>query len=82
MKLSFKRAYNFRPGFMKATKGQKNLKGWYALFAWLYPVMRLLTPNSVSTLQDVGIAMINTVLKGNPKQILEVKDINALAKAI
>jgi hypothetical protein len=30
---------------------------------------------------EVGLAMINSVLKGYPKQILEVKDINALAKA-
>jgi hypothetical protein len=29
----------------------------------------------------VGRAMINSVLKGYPKQVLEIKDINALAKA-
>jgi hypothetical protein len=34
----------------------------------------------VSTLKEVGIAMINTVTKGYDKQILEVKDIVALAK--
>jgi len=31
-------------------------------------------------MRDVGLAMIHSVLKGYPKQILEIKDINALAK--
>ena len=30
----FKRSYMFRPGFMKATPGQRNLKGIYWMFAW------------------------------------------------
>ena len=81
MRLPFKRVYNFRPGFMKATHGQKNLKIWYTLFSWLYPVMRVLSPNQVCTLHEVGLAMINAVRKGYPNQILEVKDIKTLAKA-
>jgi uncharacterized protein YbjT (DUF2867 family) len=79
-KVGFKNAYNFRPGFMKAMPGQKKLKSWYPLLGWLYAPLRLLIPNQVSTLQDVGIAMIHCVTKGYSKQILEVKDINALAK--
>ncbi len=37
----FKKAYMFRPGFMNATPGQKNVKSYYKLFSWLYPVGRL-----------------------------------------
>jgi hypothetical protein len=48
---------------------------------WLYPVLRVVLPNQVSTMREVGIAMINSVLKGYPKQILEISDINALARA-
>lgn len=81
MKLPFKKAYNFRPGFMKATQGQKNIKSYYKLIAPLYPVLRLIIPSQLSTMSDVGLAMINTVTKGYPKQILEIKDINSLAKA-
>jgi uncharacterized protein YbjT (DUF2867 family) len=81
MRLPFKKAYNFRPGGMKATAGQKNLKGWYPVVAFLYPMFRVLMPNSVSTLQEVALAMINCVSKGYSKQILEVKDIKELAKA-
>lgn len=80
MRLPFKRVYNFRPGFMKATKGQVNIKGYYNFFAWLYPLLRVILPNQVSTLRQVARAMINSVLKGYPKQILEVKDIKLLAK--
>ena len=38
------------------------------------------TGMGVSTLRQVALAMINTVLKGYPKNILEVKDINQFAK--
>jgi uncharacterized protein YbjT (DUF2867 family) len=79
MRLPFKRVYNFRPGFMKATAGQKNVKNYYSFMAWMYPILRVLAPNQVSTLREVGLAMINTALKGYPKQILEIKDIKVLA---
>ena len=80
-RLPFHAVYNFRPGFMKATPGQKHVKGYYFLFAWLYPILRTLAPNFVSTLRDVALAMIQAAQHGYPKSTLEVKDINALAKA-
>jgi hypothetical protein len=42
--------------------------------------LRALFPGFVSTLKEVGIAMINTVKKGYEKPVLEVKDIVELAK--
>ena len=75
----FKRAYMFRPAFMKATPGQKNVKGHYNYFAWLYPIGRALYPAGFCTLQEVGRAMINAVIKGYPKRILDVTDIIKLA---
>ena len=77
----FKQAYMFRPAFMKAKPGQKNVKSYYKYFAWLYPIGRALYPAGFCTLQEVGLAMIKAVSKGYPKQILEVKDIVQLAKA-
>jgi uncharacterized protein YbjT (DUF2867 family) len=77
----FKNAYMFRPAFMKATAGQKNLKLSYKLLAWIYPIGRALYPSGFCTLREVGQAMIKTATRGSPKQILEVKDIVALAKA-
>lgn len=80
IQLPFKKAYMFRPGFMRPTPGLKNnLKG-YAAFTWLYPVLRKLFPGFVSTLGEVGIAMIKSVSRGYEKQVLEVRDIVALAK--
>jgi uncharacterized protein YbjT (DUF2867 family) len=77
----FTRAHLFRPGFMKATPGQKNLKTSYRLFAWVYPIGRALYPAGFCTLQEVGQAMINAVIKGYPQPILEVRDIVRLAQA-
>jgi len=77
----FKRAYMFRPGFMKATPGQKNVKSYYTWIAWLYPLGRALYPKGFCTLQEVGRAMINAAGKGYPKPILEVGDIVTLANA-
>ena len=77
----FKQSYMFRPAFMKASAGQKNVKSYYRYLAWLYPIGRALYPAGFCTLQELGRAMINAVSKGYPKQILEVKDIVKLAKA-
>jgi hypothetical protein len=76
----FKKAYMFRPAFMKASPGQKNIKSYYKFFAWMYPVGRLLYPGGFCTLKEVGQAMINVAKKGYSKQVLEVKDIVTLAK--
>lgn len=80
MKLPFKKAYMFRPGYMQPTKGLKNTLKPYKYISWLYPFLRAVFPKGTSTLKEVGIAMINTVTKGYDKSILEVKDIVALAK--
>jgi uncharacterized protein YbjT (DUF2867 family) len=78
--LPFRKEYNFRPAFMKAFPGQENLNSWYYAVAWLYPLVKLIYPAGVSTLKQVGTAMINSVLAGYPKNVLEVKDINELGR--
>ena len=80
MKLPFKKVFAFRPGFMLPEKGAKNIHGYYVIFRILYPPLRAIFPNFVSTLKEVGIAMINTLLYGYEKSILEVKDIVALSR--
>jgi|SRR5450432_131206 uncharacterized protein YbjT (DUF2867 family) len=77
----FKKAYMFRPGFMKASPGQKNLKSFYKFLSWIYPIGRAVYPAGFCTLEEVGKAMINAVSKGYPKKILEVKDIVQLANS-
>jgi hypothetical protein len=79
MRMAFKKVYCFRPGFMQPLAEQKNVKGFYRLIGKLHPFLNLFFPNQISTMHQVGKAMINSVLKGSDKQILEVKDINALS---
>jgi uncharacterized protein YbjT (DUF2867 family) len=78
-RLPFKNVYNFRPGFMKATPGQKNIKSYYGLIGWMYPLLKILMPNHILTLREVGLAMVNSVTEGCNKNVLEVKDIRELA---
>ena len=80
MKLPFKAVYNFRPGALSPTKGLKNTLTYYKYLGWLLPVIRLLAPNSISSLKQLGKAMINTALKGYEKKIIEVRDIHILSK--
>ena len=80
MKLPFKKVYNFRPGILEPTKGLKNTLSYYKYFSWLFPLVKVIAPKYISTLKQLGLAMINAVVKGYEKQIIEVKDIHALAK--
>lgn len=74
--MSFKKVYNFRPGFMKLTSGQKNALKMYKYVGWMYPFFKIILPNSTSTLKQVGQAMIQCLIKGSDHTIMEVKDIN------
>ena len=78
-KLPFKAAFAFRPAFILPTKGLKNALSFYKYVTWLYPIVHPLFPNSFGTLKEVGLAMINCVIFGADKRILEAKDIAALA---
>ncbi len=79
-KLPFKKVYNFRPGIIKPIKGLKNTLSLYKYLGWLIPVIKLIAPKKVSSLRELGLAMINAANKGYEKQILEVKDIIVLSK--
>lgn len=80
MKLPFKKVLAFRPGFLHPSKGSKNIHGYYIIFGILYPFLRLFLPKYVSTIKELGLAMINSVNKGYEKSVLEVNDIVELAK--
>lgn len=80
LKLPFKAVYTFRPGFMKPTKGQRNVKSLFKVMVFLYPVLKFVFPSL--TMKQVGLSMINAALKGYSKPILEIKDIKELAAGI
>ena len=81
LKLPFKQVFNFRPAGLQPTKGLKNTLPFYKYLSWLIPVVRLILPDSFSTLRELGLAMINATSRGYSKNLLEVKDIKSLAKA-
>jgi hypothetical protein len=74
--LPFRGQYNFRPGFMKPVKGQKNVKSFFKPLILIFP---LLFPKKSLTLQQVGLAMIHSVTRGYNKPVLEVTDIAQLS---
>src|SRR5258706_3146734 len=81
MKLPFKAAYAFRPGFIKPIAGYKNSLTISKVLAPLYPLMKLLAPRYVCTLEDVGRAMMRVAEGRYPKRILECVDITQLSRA-
>lgn len=77
-KLGFKQTFLFRPGILKPTPGLKNTLGFYKWAGWLMPVFQLFAPNSITSLAQLGKAMIRAVIHGYDKNIIEVKDIRLL----
>jgi uncharacterized protein YbjT (DUF2867 family) len=78
--LPLKAGFAFRPGVISPTKGLKNTYTAYKVMKPLLPVFRFLFPKYVCSLRELGLAMINVVLKGYDKKVLEVKDIVKLGK--
>jgi uncharacterized protein YbjT (DUF2867 family) len=82
LKMPFRAAYMFRPGYIQPLHGIRTKTRWYgALYAVmgpLYPLWKRLLPKYVTTTECVGRAMLNVVRHGAPKRFLENQDINGL----
>ena len=79
MTLPFKKSYMFRPGYLQPTKGMKHTIKYYKYLSWLFPVLLLVFPGSACTLRELGRAMINSVIDGPIRSVLEVQRIVLLA---
>lgn len=79
LKLPFRAAYMFRPGYIQPMKGMKNTLTAYKVLGFLYPLFRALFPKYVIKLEEVGLAMINVTQQGFSKPVLECEDIRAAA---
>ena len=77
----FDQAYMFRPGYIQPTKGLNNAYKIYGLFAPFYPLLKGAFPGFVTSLKEIGLAMINVTLRKFPKRVLENKDIAQAAKS-
>jgi hypothetical protein len=79
-KLGFKNTYAFRPGYLQPTVGMKNTLSYYNYIDWIYPFFKVIIPNHTSRLSELGKAMIECAVFGHHTNIIEVKDILALAQ--
>ena len=66
-RLPFRKTYAIRPGLMQPSPGQRNVKGYYKILGALYPLLHRILPNQVSTMRDVGLAMIRCAMEGYAK---------------
>jgi uncharacterized protein YbjT (DUF2867 family) len=80
--LPFKAAYMFRPGAILPMHGVRSKTRWvrwlYALAAPVVPAWRTLFPDTITTTEQVGRAMLRVAREGYPTRILETRDINSL----
>ena len=83
MRLPFKAAYMFRPGYIQPLRGIRSKTRWYQavydVIGPLYPLLRRVAPRYVTTTVNVGRAMIEVAAAGYPKNILTTDDINRAA---
>lgn len=82
--MPFRDAYMFRPGYIQPMRGIRSkttaYNAVYLVSKPLYPVLKRLFPNSLTTTEAMGKAMINAARIGYEKKILHARDINSLAK--
>jgi len=82
LRMPFKAAYMFRPGFIQPMHGAKSrttsYRVFYTLTRPLLPLFRRLFPRYVTTTEQIARAMIAVVQNGAPQTILESADINRL----
>jgi uncharacterized protein YbjT (DUF2867 family) len=84
LRLPFKAAYMFRPGLIQPLHGIKSKTALYrmiyAVTGALLPTLRELFPDSITTTEQVGRAMIEVARRGAPTKVLENRDINRAAQ--
>jgi uncharacterized protein YbjT (DUF2867 family) len=84
LKMSFKKAYMFRPALIQPKRGinssTKLYNFVYILMTPFYPILRAF-PKVFTTTEICGQAMINVITDGWDRPILENKDINKLGKS-
>ena len=82
LKLPFRRAYMFRPGFIQPLHGIRSrtrlYRVFYLVFGPLFPLLRRLFPRSIITTEQLGRAMLAAAKHGAPSVILEPPAINRL----
>jgi uncharacterized protein YbjT (DUF2867 family) len=83
--LPFRAAYMFRPGIIQPLHGIRSkttlYRVLYKILSPLFPLLRAVAPNLVTTTERVGRAMLLVAKQGGQGPILENRDINKIAAA-
>jgi len=86
MKLGFKGAYMFRPGVIQPLHAVRSKTALYRIaYIFAKPLFWLLhavSPRSLVTSVEVGLAMLSVARRGYPKPILEVGDVQDAARKV
>jgi uncharacterized protein YbjT (DUF2867 family) len=81
LRMPFKAAYMFRPGFIQPLHGIQSRTALYRvpyiILSPVIPLLRKFFPKYVTTTEVLGRAMIKAARSGAPKTVLESQDINA-----
>jgi uncharacterized protein YbjT (DUF2867 family) len=82
LKLPFKRAIMFRPAYIQPLHGITSktpiYRAAYVVLAWMYPLLKLVASNYVTTTEQIGKAMLAVAKRGAPTSILESRDISRM----
>ena len=82
MRLPFRAAYMFRPGFIQPLHGVRSktalYRAAYVIAAPVFGLLRRWRPDSVTTSVQVGRAMLAVAKRGALAPLVEMADINAL----
>jgi uncharacterized protein YbjT (DUF2867 family) len=85
LKLPFRAAFMFRPGYIQPLRGIRSktrlYQAVYDVVGPLYPLLRRIAPRFVTTTTALGRAMIEVAVNGASGPILESDDINRLGEA-
>jgi uncharacterized protein YbjT (DUF2867 family) len=82
LRMPFKAAYMFRPGLIQPRHGiHSKTRAYRVVYALLWPflpIVKAVAPNSMTSTDQVGRAMIQVAIGGAPSHWLGTKEINAL----
>ncbi len=82
LRLPFKAAVMFRPGFIQPLHGIRSKTKFYQMIytvlAPLIPLLRAVAPGAVTTTEQLGRAMISVAKHGASKPVLETRDIGRI----
>jgi uncharacterized protein YbjT (DUF2867 family) len=82
--LPIKGKYAFRPAIIQPLHGVASrtplYRFFYVAFGWLFPLWKALSPDTLTTTERLGRAMLNVARRGYDKPVLETPDINAASR--